>query len=285
MLVPLEIRSSMERSADDLFVAQASKQWGFPGSMVRSGPVFQLRQEEYPVEVVIVGDSHAQSIAPRIEFLNDKYEMPNVGFFTATGCLPLDGFSTKNSRFCGSFMNKFNEWLEGGGSVEKIVFLACFNCYFGPLEGLPANTYMLDGRSFFEVREKALESFFEAVALYAETYEVIVIGDNPKSPLFSPKAIYSPMEERSFIFYKNIMPLQYSATIMIDRWITELDELFRVRLALSGVEYISLVEDLCDGRICEATDEFGMPVYKDGDHLSKQYVERELDVIDSVFLK
>ncbi|MGL4603795.1 MAG: acyltransferase family protein [Iodobacter sp.] len=263
-------------------ITQAIGDWQHPGNLTKTNiDGFYKSNINKPLDVLFFGDSHAEQFAPlssEIEALGS-----NVGFLSGGGCPPVPDLLDDLHPHCFSLFEKLNQVLSRENNISKVVIAGCSNCYFidqspsSPTPGDKFNYYYLSGseKLFFKDgkgRSEAIVSLNNFLKKLSLKYKLVFIGDNPLSENFDPTVLLSHKIRGDSIFFKNRYPNFSQNEFQITKEELILDDQLRSATP-SGAAYISLVDIVCPGSICKATDNKGFPVYKDGNHMRPAFVK------------
>jgi peptidoglycan/LPS O-acetylase OafA/YrhL len=186
--LPAPVRAAL---ADD---RRAATDWRFPdvcGRLVRRRPL-KVCQIGDPAarQVLVIGDSHAQQLAPRYAHLFDAEPGRGVTFLTEPGCAPIPGVGRRRTGgACGRWSDAAFRWAEGAG-FQRVVLISNWQTYFAAAPGQPAGEGCLaDARDCAPRAAGMAASVFAQVAfdhliaeigqLQARGAQVVLVGQAP----------------------------------------------------------------------------------------------------------
>jgi SGNH domain (fused to AT3 domains) len=119
----------------------ASEDWAYPGvcgQLVRQGRL-TLCQIGDPAarQVLVIGDSHAEQIAPRYARAFNGRPGPGVTFVTAGGCMPVPGVGLSHrGDGCAAWADAAFRFAETSG-FRRVAIVSAWTVYFDPTPGAP----------------------------------------------------------------------------------------------------------------------------------------------------
>jgi peptidoglycan/LPS O-acetylase OafA/YrhL len=118
----------------------ASADWAYPGvcgQFVREGPL-KLCRMGVPAarQVLVIGDSHADQIAPRYAHAFGGPAGQGITFATA-GCMPAPGVGLRGrGPGCATWADAVFQFAQGAG-FRRVVIVSAWTVYFEPAPGAP----------------------------------------------------------------------------------------------------------------------------------------------------
>jgi hypothetical protein len=261
-----QVRAAM---ADD---RRAAKDWTFPtvcGRYERHG-VLEFCQIGDPSarQVLLIGDSHAQELAPRYVHAFDGRRGAGLTLMTIPGCIPIPGVSGYGARNCGRTWREAYHYAEGAG-FARVVIVAAWPAYFLPSDTRPLGVAWIDGdpnessdapHTLGAVADAAYARLASAVrGLQARGVQVVLMSATPSAASGDPHALYS----RAFWTGSLDVPPQSRAVLEArnadDR--RRLTEVIRA----TGAILVDSLDGLCDADKCPVLSD-GRTLFKDEGH-------------------
>jgi peptidoglycan/LPS O-acetylase OafA/YrhL len=263
---PPQVRAAL---ADD---RRAVNDWTYPaacGRYVRRGAL-EICQMGDPAarQVLLIGDSHAQELAPRYAHAFDGRPGQGLTLVTVPGCIPIPGVSGRGAHECGKTWRSAYRYAETAG-FARIAITAAWDLYFDPSDTSPFGVAWIDGadgssagqpRSVAAIADAAYANLASALQrLRASGAQVVLIGSTPPAAAGDPHGLYA----RAFWSDKvDVPPLRrtaYEAKSEASR--QRLVELSRT----TGAVLADPLDGLCDGDACPLQQN-GRALYKDFGH-------------------
>jgi peptidoglycan/LPS O-acetylase OafA/YrhL len=258
----------------------AVRDWHFPSSFTSSQPFsVATLSTQRPVKALFIGDSHLEQYWPRVEWAV-RTHMPSarsVAFVTRSGCPPLPGIDVRgrghncNKHFDFAVAQAFQD------DVDTVVFGAFWEDYFlgeFSADKRPPAVYRVDDERQAILAldligtQRTFDEFRRLVAkLVSSGRRVFIVLSNPTSPQFDPLL---PPRLRLSLHNPERADLGPGAVVdcrPFEAFVAPLMDRLRKLAASSGAHVIDPRDDLCDGFLCHATDEDGLPRYIDTNHL------------------
>lgn len=266
---PVAVRAAL---ADD---RQAAADWEFPAvceRQVRQGPLkFCLLGDPSARRVLVIGDSHAQQLAPRYAHVFDGKAGLGITFVTEPGCAPIPGFGRRHmGGFCTRWSDAVFRWAQGAG-FQRIVIVSSWAVYFAAAPGRPTGDGCLaDARDcdphfpFTSFPALAVAGFDRLVIaigrLQAQGAQVVLIGEPPLGgDTAAPQALY----QRSF-WRQDVSPPANPRRELDGQAAVVRDQLARVS-RLTGAPLVDPMAWLCPDGLCPVT-QAGRGLYLNASH-------------------
>jgi len=252
--------------------AKAVADWEFPAQCAGPDEAGNLRPcqlgDESGHDTLFIGDSFAEQIYSRFAEHAKSSPQPSFTFLTTPGCPPVDGVEILHDRFrCNGFADKALRFAET--HPFRRLLLVSFWDYFKP-----SNTDIClmddDGRCIVETDPQSYYRLVDKVfsrlghrlsALRKSGTEVVIVSPIPWGDWNVPLEL----AKRKFL------GLDAAEVETIDRARFESGMAIKARLislaASVGARYFDPADYLCDARRCPATDQDGVPLYRDQHHL------------------
>ncbi|MDR2852050.1 MAG: acyltransferase [Burkholderiaceae bacterium] len=273
-------------SAQLSVIMKAPKDWDYPGTMERYTLNGQTayRMGHGAHKVLLIGDSHIEQTAPRLQALLDHNPQQPVSFhfLTASSCPPIRHIVPIKVPTCVAAHDAMWAAARDGG-FDTVVFGGIWNYYFH-LSSVESSlgVYYADGADRLwtdsaKGTHAALHMLEQELAeLTAQHKKVYLLLDNPRAEFLSPKYLLKGDRwgRLSVDSFASTMP-----------WPTDqarLHERMRELALRAGAQVIDPIPTLCPNGQCIRSMVDGRPVYKDSDHLSASYTReyaRYLDVL------
>jgi hypothetical protein len=262
-------------SGSHLEINKAIGDWGHPGELkTTSIPNFYKNSASKPIDVLFFGDSHAEQFAP----LSSKIASLgfNVGFLTSGGCAPIPNYLDDQHPDCPNLFERLDQILISENQIKSIFVAGFFNLYLDDNPGIRYSYYYHHNgkRLYFKDGNGYPEAQFSLRALLhnlSTRANVVLIGDNPQSDSFDPAVILAQkIRGDSKYFQRRYPEFNVDVFAVPDRNVS-IDLQLR-GLTPTGVSYLSLVDIICPGGKCKASDWNGVPIYKDTNHMRPNFV-------------
>ncbi len=292
--------------------ASAARDWNFPGSL-HAVPGEErgvhVNFPNRPVEVIFIGDSHAQQYAPRVMHLTRQHPEKThvISFVTEAGCPPLEGFVLRKGKKCELKRQKiYRQVKQHQSTLEKIIIAGAWNRYMFDHAMLRKRQarIMCDGelRDYtYPGYERCLIHGLKSMILHlrkiAPNAKIVLLQDNPMDQRFSPSWHLQRGNYVSFLLsYRIAHALGLVSSSMSFGDVSpfarqQQQAAFSKRLHQSLQHMMDALHDpasaICPGEICNPLFEAdNSPWYKywDKDHMSATYAQR-FEMLDHLFLK
>jgi len=258
-----QVRAAM---ADD---RRATKDWAYPQVCARhsaQGPL-EICQLGDPAarDVLLIGDSHAEELAPRYAHAFDGKSGAGLTMVTISGCIPIPGVSGRSARDCGRLWRKAYDYAEIAG-FRRIAITGAWQLYFDPSDTTPMGLAWIDADGDAQPRTAAanrdaayqrLEG--EVRRLQAHGAEVMLIGSTPRSANADPHSLYDQAFWHGALDAAPLSRAAFAASSAADR--TSLERVGRA----TGARVVDPLDGLCGGDACPLT-QGGRALYKDYGH-------------------
>ena len=251
---------------------------------------------------VFIGDSHIQQYWARARLIVETHPRTarSAVFATYIGCPPLpDIEGWHRGSHCGSaFANAIS--VASRPDVDTVVFGAFWEEYFmGEFTGerpLPVRLSLYSRDDALRRRltldspgtERAFEDFGRTLSrLRASGRRVFVLLSNPTSPRFDPGYLF-PRAVRFSLRLPDRIGAGAMTRAVDDRryeaYVAPLTARLRQIAAASGAIIIDPGAALCPQMSCPATNERGLPVHVDSNHLTGSFAREHATFIDTILL-
>ncbi len=180
---------------------RADRDWAYPqvcGSYT-TAPIALCRIGDPAArQVLVIGDSHAEQVAPRYVRAFEGRSGQGLTFSTIRGCIPIPHVSSRGSPRCGQGWTAIYRYAETAG-FRRIVIIAAWDRYFDKTTSTPHGVTMLDpqfGAATRPTSTGALASVeFAALAravrrLQATGAQVVLVGAAPEAGKAAPHWLY-----------------------------------------------------------------------------------------------
>jgi hypothetical protein len=257
-----QVRAAM---ADD---RRATRDWAYPQVCSRHSAKGQLEfcQLGDPAarQVLLIGDSHAQELAPRYVHAFDGRPGTGLTLVTVSGCIPIPGVSGRGARGCGALWRTAYDYADTAG-FKRVAIIAAWPLYFDPTDTSPLGLAWIDGPAaqpptlgaIAAAAYQRLEG--EVRRLQARGAEVVLIGQTPRSADGDPHALYARAFWRGELGVPPLSRATLEASLAPDR-----DRLARVAQT-TGAELADPLDGLCDGDACPLVQN-GRALFRDHGH-------------------
>ena len=218
-------------------------------------------------QVLVLGDSHAEQLAPRYTHAFDGRRGSGLTIVTIAGCIPIPGISERGSLACGQDWAAAYRWAVDAG-FARVVIIANWAPYFDSSPGAPLGITRIDALDSSAHGPTTLEAQadveFAALAaairrLQARGAEVVVMGALPRNGSVDPRRLYAQT------FWSRAVVTRAGSRTDYERQ----TGFVRQRLAaLSQAAHVRVVDPLvalCAADRCSLT-EGGETLYKDAGH-------------------
>ena len=243
-------------------------------------------------EILIIGDSHAELIWPRLLYLRKKQLLPGqrIAFLTAAGCAPISNFRMPEQK-CDAFFSQVKKYIKRT-KPKKIILHAYWDRYligsFDDLNKKPKDNFHL--RDFKNMNnsedashlERAIISIEKDLKFYSSLgAKVYLIDAVPASQRFDKNFMLtflnrlSPQKELPETITK------FSKAAWLDFYQPVKDKFLALEQK-SLLTYIDPVNYICLDEMCP-TMKNGNPIYTNADHIGSFYVMKNGMWIDQIF--
>lgn len=231
--------------------------------------------------IAFIGDSHIIQYMPRVSYLLDKYpgKLNKIYFAAHEGCIPIPGIfeGDRDSaiQFCESYLSSILHFLDDK-NIRTVIIGACWSCYLLPHDD---NKDAAEDFSQPERRNRAISLLGDYLKKLKESKDVYLVIDNPSGNSFGPDTYLRGNRFTSF----TVAHIPNQVLVPLDQF--ELRDQLRMVAELSGVKVIDPFIALCDdNHFCTLTDNIGLPIYKDSNHLRAHFITQHANYIDDALL-
>ena len=258
-----QVRAAM---ADD---RRATKDWAYPQVCARHSARGQLEfcQLGDPAarRVLLIGDSHAEALAPRYVHAFDRKPGDGLTLVTISGCIPVPGVSGRGSMGCGRLWRTAYRYAETAG-FRRVVITAAWPLYFDPTDASPLGLAWIDDlaaappRTLAATADAAYQRLADEVRrLQARGAQVVLIGTTPRSAEGDPHALYAHTFWTGDLGVTPQSRAAFEVSIAADRqrlaWVA----------GATGAQLVDPLVGLCDGDACPLMQN-GRAIFKDHGH-------------------
>jgi peptidoglycan/LPS O-acetylase OafA/YrhL len=260
---PPAIRAALaedRRAADD---------WTYPkicGRFVRQGRM-ELCQIGDPAarQVLVLGDSHAEQIAPRYAHAFDGRHGAGLTVASIPGCIPIPHVSERGSLYCGQAWAEAYRYAERA-RFARVLIVANWQPYFNPSAATPQGITQIDGGPIdAPVSVAALaDADFRLLAQAVRRLQtlgttVVLLGTSPPGGDGDPRSLYGLTFWRGQLQAPPVVRSQYAASAALARqrlaWLSR----------TTGAVLLDPLAALCTQDLCPVMDG-GKTLYKDHGH-------------------
>jgi peptidoglycan/LPS O-acetylase OafA/YrhL len=269
-------------------IEKATHDWDFPGAMeqysLNGGIAYRMGHGTR--QVLLLGDSHVEQIAPRLQALLDRdSQLPvTLSFLISSGCPPImNTVKVVMGNPCSNTEHNRDLELARSDAFDTIVLGGRWNGYLLKPEHWHSNmasryvngtlNFPLSSPEGINAALHTLEQeLAELVALHKTVYLLL---DNPEGLAFAPDSI---IEGKRWGSAQAIHLASLSVPYPPDQ--ARLHARMRELALRVGAQVIDPIQELCDEGQCIRTTVDGIPVYKDYNHLSSNYMRQFLHYPD-----
>jgi hypothetical protein len=221
-------------------------------------------------QVLVLGDSHADQIAPRYAHAFDGKSGQGLTFLTTDGCIPIPGVAeTGRGARCAEWWTRAYAYAETAG-FSRIVIVAAWPLYYRPTLTSPVGDTCIEesggcvGASRYRAPAAIADAEFALLAveirrLQARGSQVVILGTTPDAPQGDPRVLY-----RRLFWTRDLAPLNQSRASYEDRTAMVRAHLVALSQA-TGARLIDPLDGFCPGGVCPITAD-GAALYKDYGH-------------------
>jgi hypothetical protein len=241
--------------------------------------------------VLLLGDSEMEQYYPRIDWLltNHPLQAKRIVYATHGGCPPIPFVRDNHLPWCNGLVER-NIKLAEDPSIDTIVIAADWTGYFIAMGPALIRTYYyehdgthgtLRGQLGSRATDDALAGFERMISHFRTLGKrVFIVLSSPTGPLFSPVRMIerSPTDFSFRIREPYVSAPEFISTIrpIVDR--------LKAIAARTGAQVIDPIPELCDRERCPLTTADGLPIFKDGSHLNRDFVRDHVRYLDDIFL-
>jgi peptidoglycan/LPS O-acetylase OafA/YrhL len=258
-----QVRAAM---ADD---RRATHDWTFPQVCARhseQGPLVTCQLGDPAArQVLLIGDSHAEELAPRYAHAFDGKPGAGLTMVTISGCIPIPGVSGRGALWCGALWRQAYRYAETAG-FKRVAITAAWQLYFDPTDTSPLGLAWIDDlsaaqpRTLGAVADAAYRRLADQVRrLQAHGAEVVVIGSTPRSAEGDPHALYGRAFWSGEVGVAPQSRAAFEASTAANRqrlaWVAR----------TTGARLVDPLDGLCDADACPLMQD-GRALFRDHGH-------------------
>jgi peptidoglycan/LPS O-acetylase OafA/YrhL len=233
-----------------------------------------------PVLTMVIGDSHVAQYAERMARAMGPSGARGAILAVGGGCVPIDG--ARNDmilrRGCAALRDTgLHMALEK--RFDTVVIGGSWNRLFTDDENI--DYFAVGGQKIYLGTDRGRQVAFERLAEQIKRYRtagkrVFLVLDAPIAPDFSPRGLKARLSLSATNFTPNrFVPVRPDQIALHDQ--------MRALAQQNGAVVIDPFPALCDAeKKCRATNESGLPIYKDAGHFNPDWVIDHADFIDAV---
>ena len=241
----------------DALVAEAARNdWETPNG-IRA--VYYASSARRDPDVVFLGDSHTEQYFPAVKRALAAQPSPaTVAFSTHGGCPVLPAF---DPAVCGAVYARAMA-LAARPSVRRVVIASAWDIYHA--DSVARRGYRMSPARMAEHFAGLAD---DVARLRAAGKEVVLIGPHPHSPLADPELLAAHTRIGRL---GTRAPTRFASSFPLEAFKVRtafVDDMLRRVSVRTGASLVDPSEVLCPRRECFTTDERGVPVRKDADHL------------------
>jgi len=271
---PAQVRAAL---ADD---RRAVRDWAYPQVCAQHSVRGRLELctlgDPAARQVLLIGDSHAQEMAPRYVHAFDGQPGQGLTLLTIAGCIPIPGVSGRGARDCGQAWREAYRYAETAG-FRRVAILAGWQLYFDPTDASPLGLAWIDEhaasaqpRNVGAIADAAYQRLADEVRrLQARGAQVVLIGATPRYAHCDPHWLYARTFRTGQVDVAPQSRAAFEARNADNR--RRLAWLART----TGAPLVDPLDSLCVGDACPATEN-GRPLYKDYGHFRASMMTRPL---------
>ena len=260
---PPQVRAAM---ADD---RRAQRDWAYPqvcGHRAAQGALDICRIGDPAArQVLLIGDFHAQELAPRYAHAFDGRPGAGLTLMTMPGCIPVP--AAPGAHDCRQPWRAAYRSAENAG-FSRVVITSAWQLYFDPTDASPHGLVAVDRAEAPAGQPQTLTAIADATyqrlavevrRFQAHGAQVVLIGSTPRAKAGDPRVLYANAFWRGVLDAPPLSRAAFEAQTAADRqrlaWVAR----------TTGAVLIDPVDGLCDGDACPV-QENGRTLYKDYGH-------------------
>ncbi|NKB99606.1 MAG: acyltransferase family protein [Pseudomonadales bacterium] len=239
--------------------------------------VCRVNDIEEPPSFAVWGDSHAMAAMPTIGRVAAETNVNGLNI-TSNGCTPLLGLwrpARDAQRECVAFNEASLDLIRRHPEIDTIIFVSRWarhvhGTVFGNEDA--ANMFFADAQTSASTPTENRRIFSDAlqetlVQLLTLDRRIVIIGPVPETGNDIPNVLAkSVWRGRSLDL---TVPRE-----LFDARQEHVSEIFRAAHKKSSFEYFAAHDYFCDERVCEVTNDDGLPLYFDDNHISSHGGQR-----------
>ncbi len=269
-------------------ITKASDDWGFPGNLepVRfNNSYIFVKKSGLKTKTLFVGDSNVQQYYPRIDELIQKNPSStnSVIFVTKGNCPPMP---YTNSYTCTKRLSDALELAAMDKDIENVVLVGQWfgflrNNRFKYLGRRQKYPIAIGSTGYLRAME-SLKNYIEQFKAYKK--RVFLVLNMPVGDGLDPKYLI----QRSLANFPDLLKkreggIDEGKFLGAERYSEIRNDLKKIG-EMTHIEVIDPMEYLCANNRCPSVDENNQPIYKNGSHLSPDYVRKKVLFLDSTVL-
>jgi peptidoglycan/LPS O-acetylase OafA/YrhL len=258
----------------------ASEDWVYPGvcgHLERQGRLTLCQIGDPSARrVLVVGDSHAEQIAPRYAHAFDGKTGQGITFVTAGGCMPVPGVGLRHrGGGCAAWADAAFRLAETA-AFRRVVIVSAWTVYFDPAPGSPDGISCLASATRCEPDPPTMASLADAefVRLAAavgrlrrEGIDVVLMQPTPQGQGADPQGLYRRLLRTHGLALPPLARVDFEREAAPERV-----RLARVAAA-TGAPLVEPLDALCPGGACPV-EANGRALYKDRWHFRASAMTR-----------
>jgi hypothetical protein len=263
LATPPQVRAAM---AED---RRAAGDWAFPQVCGRhwTQGVLDICQLGDPAarQVLLIGDSHAEEMAPRYAHAFDGRPGDGLTLMTISGCIPVP--AAPGAHDCRVPWRAAYRHAEDAG-FSRVVIVGAWQLYFDPTDASPHGLAAADLAEAPAGRPQTLEAIaddtYQRLALEVRRFQahgaqVVLIGSTMRANEGDPRLLYADAFWRGALAGPPQSRAAFEAKTAADRrrlaWVA----------SSTGAVLVDPLDGLCDGDACPVEQD-GRALYKDHGH-------------------
>jgi peptidoglycan/LPS O-acetylase OafA/YrhL len=271
LATPPQVRAAM---ADD---RRAEGDWTFPQVCARHSTqgVLEICQLGDPAarQVLLIGDSHAEEMAPRYAHAFDGHPGAGLTLMTISGCIPVP--AAPGAYDCRVPWRAAYRRAEDAG-FSRVVIIGAWQLYFDPTDASPHGLAAADLAEAPASRPQTLEAIaddtYQRLALEVRRFQahgaqVVLIGSTMRANEGDPRLLYADAFWRGALAAPPQSRAAFEAKTAADRrrlaWVA----------SSTGAVLVDPLDGLCDGDACPVEQD-GRALYKDHGHFRASMMTR-----------
>ncbi|MDB5714330.1 MAG: putative acyltransferase [Sphingomonadales bacterium] len=266
------------------FKAPAKTEWDF--LLGRTSHPDKNANGIYPIYAdrsaitLVMGDSHVAQYAERMTRVMETSNLRGAIFAVGGGCVPIDGADTDVllRRGC-SALREASFQMAMQHRIDTVVIGASWNRLF--TDDQNSDYFRVHGQKIYFETDRGRKLAFDRLAERIRRFRmdgkrVFLVLDGPIAPDFSPRGLKARLSLSVNNFSPNrfvtVRPSQVSLHVQM-----------RALARKNGAIVVDPFPTLCEAeKRCRATDDSGLPIYKDAGHFNPEWVVGHANFIDGV---
>lgn len=281
LFIGIGIYSDSIKSRLHALVVPSSHEWRLFKSITpefekikNSTAIYKLFPEREK-QTLFIGDSHLVQYSERVnKYLQKHPEMGGAVFAVGGNCLPiLHAYNMDVKHICSDFIENAYK-MANEKNFRHIVIGGAWNAAF-----FSKNFYYQDQTlNTIRAREKALSTLALSIQkLESKNIEVTLILDNPKDPNLGLTTWKTRLQP-------SVLDIKPNLSITVDPKHMTLNQELIKWAEENNIKYINPYYHLCNNDShCYLTDDKGIFIFKDNNHLNPDWVKDHAVYIDDIF--